>query len=87
MEEIMQYIELIQEFKPVVDKVLENLKEYESAYKQISDFAINQTVESRSKIYLGLIANGIPPEHALAITVSVVSDFKDAVKAVKIKSK
>lgn len=81
MEEILAYVELIPEFKPVVKGVIENLKAYEDEYVQISDFVINQSVRTRTKMYKGFIENGISPEHALALTVSVVKEFETAIKS------
>ncbi len=81
MEEVLAYVELITEFKPVVKGAIDNLKAYESEYRQISDFVINESINARSKIYFGLIEKGISPEHALAMTVSVIKDFESAVKS------
>lgn len=81
MKEILQYVELIPEFKPVVKSVIESLKAYEDEYVEVIDFVIDQSVRTRTKMYKGFIDNGISPEHALALTVSVVKEFESAVKS------
>lgn len=86
--EIQEMMALVQEvgvFKPVVSKAIEGLKLYEEEFKQIQDFIINETVDSRSRIFKGFVDNGFSREEAMTLTLASVKEFKEAVNNVKRK--
>ena len=86
--DIQEVVALAQEvgaFKPVVSKVIEGLKLYEEEFKQIQTFIVNETVDSRSRIFDGFIANGFSREEAMILTLASVKEFKEAVNNVKRK--
>lgn len=80
LDEIMQYIELIPEFKPVVRKVLDGLKAYEEEYSEITDFVIDRTIANKVKMYKAFQAAGIKDDHAIALTTNVYQEFQKAAK-------
>lgn len=80
LNEIMQYIELIPEFKPVVRKVLDGLKAYEEEYNEITDFVIDRTVANKIKMYKAFQAAGISDDHSLALTVNTYQQFEKTAK-------
>ncbi len=80
LEEIIQYIEIVPEFKPVVRKLIDALKTYESEYNEISDFVIDRTISNKIKMYKAFQAAGISDEHALALTVNVYQQFEKTAK-------
>lgn len=80
LNEIMQYIELIPEFKPVVRKVLDGLKAYEEEYNEITDFVIDRTVANKVKMYKAFQAAGISDDHSLALTVNTYQQFEKTAK-------
>lgn len=86
MKEILEYIDLIPEFKPVVSKALEGLALYEEDFNKVQEWLIKKSVKSKAGIYKGLIEEGVPPEHAVALTISATNDFRDGVKSYKGKS-
>lgn len=80
LDEIMQYIELIPEFKPVVRKMLDGLKAYEEEYNEITDFVIDRTVANKIKMYKAFQAAGISDDHSLALTVNTYQQFEKTAK-------
>lgn len=80
LEEIIQYIEIVPEFKPVVRKLIDALKTYESEYNEISDFVIDRTVSNKIKMYKAFQGAGISDDHALALTVNVYQQFEKTAK-------
>lgn len=80
LDEIMQYIELIPEFKPVVRKVLDGLKAYEEEYNEITDFVIDRTIANKVKIYKAFQAAGISDDHSLVLTVNTYQQFEKTAK-------
>lgn len=80
LEEVMQYIELIPEFKPVVRKVLDGLKAYEDEYNEITDFVIDRTVANKVKMYKAFQAAGISDDHSLTLTVNTYQQFEKTAK-------
>lgn len=80
IQEIMQYIELIPEFKPVARKVIDGLKAYEEEYNEISDFVIDRTIANKVKMYKAFQAAGIKDDHALALTTNVYQEFEKVAK-------
>lgn len=80
LEEVMQYIELIPEFKPVVRKVLDGLKAYEEECNEITDFVIDRTVANKVKMYKAFQAVGISDDHSLALTVNTYQQFEKTAK-------
>ena len=80
LNEIMQYIELIPEFKPAVRKVLDGLKAYEEEYNEITDFVIDRTVANKVKMYKAFQEAGISDDHSLALTVNTYQQFEKTVK-------
>lgn len=80
LEEIIQYIEIVPEFKPVVRKLIDALKTYESEYNEISDFVIDRTVSNKIKMYKAFQEAGISDDHALALTVNVYQQFEKTAK-------
>lgn len=80
LDEIMQYIELIPEFKPVVRKVLDGLKAYEEEYNEITDFVIDRTVANKVKMYKAFQAAGISDDHSLVLTVNTYQQFEKTAK-------
>ena len=87
LNEIIQYIDLIPEFKPVARKVLDGLKAYEEEYNEITDFVINSTVANKIKMYKAFQAAGISDDHALALVVGTYQDFKETIKSAKLSGK
>ncbi len=86
LNQLMGLIQLAPSFKPIVQQVFDAAKEYESEFEQVRDFAISNTVKYRSGIYKGLIAEGIPAEHALVLTVGSMEAVKLATNSLKTKS-
>jgi hypothetical protein len=80
LEEIIQYIEIVPEFKPVVRKLIDALKAYEDEYNEISNFVIDRTVANKIKMYKAFQDAGISDDHALALTVNVYQQFEKTVK-------
>lgn len=80
IQEIMQYIELIPEFKPVARKVIDGLKAYEEEYNEISDFVIDRTIANKVKMYKAFQAAGIKDDHSLALTVNTYQQFEKTAK-------
>lgn len=80
LNEIIAYIDVIPEFKPVVRKVLDGLKAYEEEYSEITDFVIDRTVANKIKMYKAFQAAGISDDHALALTTNVYQEFQKAAK-------
>ena len=80
IQEIMQYIELIPEFKPVARKVIDGLKAYEVEYNEITDFVIDRTVANRVKMYKAFQAAGISDDHSLVLTVNTYQQFEKTAK-------
>lgn len=80
IQEIMQYIELIPEFKPVARKVIDGLKAYEEEYNEISDFVIDRTIANKVKMYKAFQAAGISDDHSLVLTVNTYQQFEKTAK-------
>ena len=80
LDEVMQYIELIPEFKPVVRKVLDGLKVYEEECNEITDFVIDRTVANKVKIYKAFQTAGISDDHSLVLTVNTYQQFEKTAK-------
>lgn len=80
LNEIIQYIDLIPEFKPVVRKVLDGLKAYEEEYSEISDFVIERTVANKVKMYKAFQDAGISDDHSLVLTVNTYQQFEKSAK-------
>lgn len=80
IQEIMQYIELIPEFKPVARKVIDGLKAYEEEYDEISDFVIDRTIANKVKMYKAFQAAGISDDHSLVLTVNTYQQFEKTAK-------
>lgn len=76
LNEIIAYIDVIPEFKPVVRKVLDGLKAYEEEYSEITDFVIDRTVANKIKMYKAFQAAGISDDHSLALVVGTYQEFK-----------
>ena len=88
MEDIIKYVQLVGEFKPVVREVLDSLKQYEEEYNEITSFYIKNIVKNKTAIYKGFLAEGIASDHALALTInSTVELSKSFEKASQRKSK
>lgn len=75
LEEIIAYIEIVPEFKPVVRKLIDALKAYEAEYNEISDFVIDRTVANKIKIYKAFQQARISDDHSLALTVNSYKEF------------
>ena len=80
LNEVMQYIELIPEFKPAVRKVLDGLKAYEEEYNEITDFVIDRTVANKVKVYKAFQSAGISDDHSLVLTVNTYQQFEKTAK-------
>ena len=80
LEEIIAYIEIVPEFKPVVRKLVDALKAYEDEYNEISDFVIDRTITNKIKMYKAFQDAGISDDHALALTVNVYQQFEKTAK-------
>lgn len=80
LEEIIAYIEVVPEFKPVVRKLIDALKAYEDEYNEISAFVIDRTVANKIKMYKSFQDAGISDEHSLALTVNVYQQFEKTAK-------
>lgn len=80
LEEIIQYIEIVPEFKPVVRKLIDALKTYETEYNEITDFIVDRSIANKIKIYKAFQAAGISDDHALALTVNVYQQFEKTAK-------
>lgn len=80
LEEIIAYIEVVPEFKPVVRKLIDALKAYETEYNEISDFVIDRTVANKIRMYKAFQDAGISDDHALALTVNVYQQFEKTAK-------
>ena len=76
LNEIIEYIDVIPEFKPVVRKVIDGLKAYEEEYSEITDFVIDRTVANKIKMYKAFQAAGISDDHSLALVVGTYQEFK-----------
>ena len=88
MEDIIKYVQLVGEFKPVVREVLDGLKEYEEEYDEITAFFVRNIVKNKTAIYKGFLAEDIAPDHALALAInSTVEISKSFEKASQRKSK
>ncbi len=82
LEEIIQYIEIVPEFKPVVRKLIDALKTYEAEYNEISDFVIDRTVSNKIKMYKAFQEAGISDDHALALVINAHQQFEKTAKEV-----
>lgn len=80
LDEIIQYIELIPEFKPVVRKVLDGLKAYEAEVDEVTNYVIDRTVANKVKMYKAFQAAGISDDHSLALTVNTYQQFEKTAK-------
>lgn len=80
LNEIIEYIDVIPEFKPVVRKVLDGLKAYEEEYSEITDFVIDRTVANKVKMYKAFQAAGISDDHSLVLTVNTYQQFEKTAK-------
>lgn len=87
MKEVMQYIELIPEFKPVINGVFKNLAMYEEEWEQFTSFFVKNTVKNKVAIYKGFIDEGISEEHALALTINSMSELQKGVQQYQSKVK
>lgn len=76
LEEIIAYIEVVPEFKPVVRKLIDALKTYETEYNEITDFIIDRSIANKIKIYKAFQAAGISDDHALALTVNTYQQLE-----------
>lgn len=87
MQEYIEIIRAIPQVKPLVSLTLENLKAYKDEYTQIKTFLIEESVDTKARIYQGLIAKGIPPEHALALTISIEKGYTEVINKSSAKKK
>ena len=87
LNELVEYINLIPEFQPVVRKVIDGLKAYEAEYDEITNFVIERTVANKVKMYKAFQDAGIKDDHALALVVGTYQDFKETIKSAKIGGK
>ncbi len=87
MKEVMQYIELIPEFKPVISEVFKNLAMYEEEWEQFTSFFVKNTVKNKVAIYKGFIDEGISEEHALALTINSTTELQKGVQQYQSKVK
>jgi hypothetical protein len=67
--EYAQLIQLLPTFKPLVGSVFEALSSYKEEYEALQDFFVESSVRIKAGVYKGLIAQGIPAEHALVLAV------------------
>lgn len=88
LEDIIKYVQLVGEFKPVVREVLDSLKQYEEEYNEITSFYVKNIVKNKTAIYKGFIDEGITLDHALALTINSTAEIsKSFEKASQRKSK
>lgn len=80
LNEIIEYIDLIPEFKPVVRKVLDGLKAYEEEVDEVTNYVIDRTVANKIKMYKAFQAAGIKDDHALVLTVNSYQQFEKSAK-------
>lgn len=80
LEEIIQYIEAIPEFKPVVRKIIDALKAYEEEYNEVTEFVIDRTVANKIKMYKAFQAAGISDDHSLALVINAHQQFEKTAK-------
>lgn len=80
LEEIIAYIEVVPEFKPVVRKLIDALKTYEAEYNEITDFVIDRTISNKIKMYKAFQAAGISDDHALALVINAHQQFEKTAK-------
>jgi hypothetical protein len=81
--ELGQLIPLIPTFKPMVGEVLDAIATYKDEVERIKAFLIESTVDTKAGIYLGLIAKGVPADHAVALAIgSTNAAFKTAINSV-----
>ena len=80
LEEIIQYIEIVPEFKPVVRKLIDALKTYEAEYNEISDFVIDRSIANKIKMYKQFQEAGISDGHALALVINAHQQFEKTAK-------
>lgn len=84
--EINEMIALVKEigaFKPLVREVIDGLKEYEDEYRELSNFIIDETVNSRSKLFSDFVNKGFSREEAMTLTLASIQELTAALKAVK----
>lgn len=87
IEEILALTQEVAEFKPIIAGFIEGLKVYEDEWRALSDFIVNETVQTRSRIFTGFVDKGLTREEALALTVAAVKDFQNVASKAKIKNK
>jgi len=80
LNEIIQYIDLIPEFKPAVRKVIDGLKAYEEEVDEVTNYVIDRTVANKIKMYKAFQGAGISDDHALVLTVNSYQQFEKSVK-------
>lgn len=79
--QIVDMIKLAQEvgeFKPVVRKVLDELKLYKDEWEDITMFLTENTVKFRSNIFKGFLEEGFTRKEALTLTIATVKDIQQA---------
>jgi len=87
LEELPELLALIPTFKPIVKQALDGLAEYDEEVERMREYAINSIVKTKAGIYRGLIAEGIPADHALALTVKSLQEYSNSVTNVINKTK
>lgn len=80
LEEIIAYIEVVPEFKPVVRKLIDALKAYKDEYNEISDFVIDRTVANKIRMYKAFQDAGISDDHTLALVINAHQQFEKNAK-------
>lgn len=79
VDDLLAIVPLIASFKPVVKEALDALGEYDEEVERIREYAIKSIVKTKAGIYKGLIAEGIPTEHALVLTVNSLQEYSKSV--------
>lgn len=76
-EDIIELSQAIGEFKPLVSKVVEDLKMFEDEWNQFTGFIVNEQVKARTKLFAGFVKEGFSREEAMTLTLASVKDMKE----------
>lgn len=79
LEDLPELLELIPTFKPIVKQALDGLAEYSEEVERIRGYVIRSTVKTKAGIYKGLLEEGIPADHALALTINSLQEYSKTV--------
>lgn len=84
---IQEIVGMIIEGKPIVQAVIECLKNYEEEFETFKNFYITNAVDVRTRLFKGFVEEGFTQEQALLLTMDSVQAQQSAIRNIQANKK